>query len=215
VTEGERYQVQARALGDPTRHQVFRIVAEADGPVGVAELVERFGLNHNAIRQHLAKLVAAGLLVEARAAPRGRGRPRLEYRLAPAVAGQWGVPGPYERLSLLLAELVGSGEAPVELGRRAGARHGGAGATDPVAALHEEMAAQGFAPEVSRVGDQVELALRRCPFASVAEAAPSTVCALHLGLAEGLAEAVGGLVVDGLDVADPRLGLCRLRAHLT
>jgi predicted ArsR family transcriptional regulator len=180
----------------------------------VAELVERFGLNHNAIRQHLAKLVAAGLLVEAPAAPRGRGRPRLEYRLAPEAAGSWDVPGPYERLSLLLAEVVASGEAPVEVGRRAGRRRVGGEAPDPVAALRDEMAAQGFEPEVAWDGDQVELTLRRCPFASAAVAAPSTVCALHLGLAEGLAEAVGGLVVDGLDAADPRVAPCRLRARL-
>lgn len=49
-------QEQARALGDPTRHAIFRNIAEAGGPVGVAELTEQLGLNHNAIRQHLAKL---------------------------------------------------------------------------------------------------------------------------------------------------------------
>ena len=76
-------QEQARALGDPTRHEIFRAVADAGQPVAVAELTERFGLNHNAIRQHLAKLVAEALIVEATAAPTGRGRPRLVYELAP------------------------------------------------------------------------------------------------------------------------------------
>ena len=54
-------QEQARALGDPTRHDIFQYVVAAEGPIGVAELTEHFGLNHNAIRQHLAKLVVAEL----------------------------------------------------------------------------------------------------------------------------------------------------------
>ena len=53
-------QEQARALGDPTRHSIFQYVADAGHPVGVAELTAHLGLNHNAIRQHLAKLVSAG-----------------------------------------------------------------------------------------------------------------------------------------------------------
>ena len=54
-----RLQEQARALGDPTRHGIFRYVADAARPVDIAELTEHFGVNHNAIRQHLAKLVRA------------------------------------------------------------------------------------------------------------------------------------------------------------
>ena len=53
-------QEQARALGDPTRHGIFRYVADAQRPVDIAELTDYFGVNHNAIRQHLAKLVSAG-----------------------------------------------------------------------------------------------------------------------------------------------------------
>jgi DNA-binding transcriptional ArsR family regulator len=52
-------QAQARALGDPTRYEVFRYIADASRPVDVAELTAHFGFNHNAIRQHLAKLVDA------------------------------------------------------------------------------------------------------------------------------------------------------------
>ena len=41
-------QEQARALGDPTRHAIFRYVADAGTPVDVAELTKHFALNHNA-----------------------------------------------------------------------------------------------------------------------------------------------------------------------
>jgi len=51
--------LQARALGDPTRHEVFRYIADGARSVDVAELTEHVGLHHNAVRQHLAKLVDA------------------------------------------------------------------------------------------------------------------------------------------------------------
>ena len=114
-------QEQARALGDPTRHAIFSRIAEAGQPVGVSDLNEDFSLNHNAIRQHLAKLVDAGLVVETKAPPTGRGRPRLVYAIDPAVEGQWGTSGPYERLSRLLIEIIRTGLDPDD-GRSAGGR---------------------------------------------------------------------------------------------
>ena len=64
-------QEQARALGDPTRHAIFRYILDSGAPVGVGELTSHFGLNHNAVRQHLTKLVAdadRGVLVGATSA---------------------------------------------------------------------------------------------------------------------------------------------------
>ena len=62
MTTGDALDVQreARALGDPTRYRLFRYIADAEGPVSVAELTTYVGLNHNAIRQHLAVLKNAG-----------------------------------------------------------------------------------------------------------------------------------------------------------
>ena len=209
-------QGQARALGDPTRHGVFRHIANADRPVDVAELTEQFGLNHNAIRQHLAKLVEAGLVVETKAPATGRGRPRLVYQLDPLADSRWGVAGPYERLSLWLAEIVRTGDTPVEVGRRAGRRPrlGGTHSADPVSALAEQMARHGFDPAVRQKGTSVDVTLRVCPFESTALADPDTVCALHLGMAYGIAEGLEGLEVDELVPKDPRRAHCRLRCHL-
>lgn len=210
-------QPQARALGDPTRHRIFRHVADADRPVGVAELTELLGLNHNAIRQHLAKLVDAGLLVESSAAPSGRGRPRLEYTLDPSAAGRWGDIGPYERLANLLTEVVRTGDAPVDVGRAAGRRRGlpelpGA---EPVDRLVDQMARLGFDPVTRRRGDDVDLTLQACPFVSAVLTDADTVCDLHLGLAQGIADAVGGLAVEDLVRKDPRRAQCRLRCRVT
>lgn len=206
-------QLQARSLGDPTRHAVFQYLIDADAPVGVAELTDHFGLNHNAIRQHLAKLVEAELVIESTAAPSGRGRPRLEYVVDPASDSRWGVVGPYERLAVLLTELARSGDQPVEVGRRAGRRLrlAGEGERGPLGAFVEHARRQGFDPELRRRGEHFDLTLRRCPFASAVLADPDTICQLHLGLAEGVATAVGHLVVDELLQQDPRRGNCHLR----
>jgi predicted ArsR family transcriptional regulator len=210
-------QEQARALGDPTRHGIFRYVADADRPVDVAELTEFFGFNHNAIRQHLAKLVDAGLVTEDRAPSTGRGRPRLVYRVNPAAESRWGVTGPYERLSLLLVEILRSGKSAVEVGRRSVRRRGlGSGAKrDPAAAVVEAMERQGFDPVLRSRGTGIELVLRNCPFESAALADSDTVCAIHLGIAQGVAALSDGrLVVDELVPHDPRKAHCQLRMHL-
>ncbi len=206
-------QEQARALGDPTRHSIFEYIATADHGVDVAELTAHVGLNHNAIRQHLAKLVSATLVGETTAAPSGRGRPRLVYRVDPSVESRWGVSGPYERLSVLLTEIIRTGDTPVEVGRRAGsARSSGTGSTtdDGAEAIADAMAREGFDPEVRRRRDGTDIILRTCPFESGALADPDTVCQLHLGMAEGMAERVGGVAVETLVTKDPRRAQCRL-----
>lgn len=208
-------QVQARALGDPTRHRIFRLVADAGRPVGVAELTAELGLNHNAIRQHLAKLVDAGLVTEGTAPPAGRGRPRLTYEVDPAADGRWGVAGPYERLSVLLTELAAGDESAQEVGRRAGLRLTAGPSADPVGTFVDQMARQGFEPTARRTGRRVDVVLATCPFASAVLADPDVVCELHLGLARGVAEAVGGLEVDELVAKDPRRAGCRLRCRVT
>lgn len=212
-------QQQAKALGDPTRHRVFRYVVDAAQPVDVAELTDHFGLNHNAIRQHLAKLVDAGLVLEDKAAPAGRGRPRLVYLVGPAVEGRWGATGPYEELSIWLTEVIRSGAEPVEVGRRAGRETPGAPAgvhrqADPVGVLVDSMARHGFDPTVRVRGAKVDVTLRSCPFEAAALVAPEIVCDIHLGIAQGVAEGIDGLVVDELVPNDARRAHCVLRCHL-
>jgi predicted ArsR family transcriptional regulator len=202
---------QARALGDPTRHAIFRFVAGASRPVTVAELTEHVGLHHTAVRQHLAKLAAAGLVVEEIERRSTRGRPRLRYVVDPVAAGRWDAHGPYERLAVLLAEALASGDTPLEVGRRAGrTRRPAGGEGSPVEAVMTEMARQGFQPSLRHKRDGVELVLGHCPFEAAAVANPQAVCALHLGMAQGAAERIGGVEVEGLVPRDPRRAGCRL-----
>ncbi len=208
-------QLQARALGDPTRHTIFRYLADQRRPVDVAELTDYIGLHHNAIRQHLARLVAAGLVVESTAAPTGRGRPRLVYEVRPSVDSRWGVPGPYEQLSVLLSEIIRTGDTPVDVGRRAGSTlEIVAVGSDPAAAMADRLDRYGFDPVTKRSGNHVDFVLRACPFETTALADPDIVCGLHLGLAHGLADSISRIVVDELVRADPRQSPCVLRCHI-
>lgn len=204
-------QSEARALGDPTRHAIFTYLAEAEHPVDVAELTGQFELNHNAIRQHLTKLIDAGLVVAAKAPVVGRGRPRFVYEVAPAAAGRWGSTGPYEQLSQLLVEIISSGRSAVDVGRLGARRFRAPSPSgDAVADLTAAMARQGFDPEVRTVRNDVEIVLHHCPFESTAATDRATVCSLHLGMAEGLTDDTD-LVVDELVAREPDSAGCRLR----
>jgi predicted ArsR family transcriptional regulator len=210
-------QVQAQALGHPTRYRIFRYLAEATAPVDVPELTGQFELQHNAIRQHLAKLVDAGLVTEAKAPSRGRGRPRLVYAVDPSADSGQLSGGPYERLTLLLIEMLRTGDSALEVGRRAAAQEPvGAGEDgDPVALVTGAMRRHGFDPVARRDGDRVELVLRSCPFETAALAEPDIVCAIHRGLTAGLAELTGGrAVIEGLVPDDPRRADCILTLRL-
>ncbi|MGH9276812.1 MAG: helix-turn-helix transcriptional regulator [Acidimicrobiales bacterium] len=211
-------QRQARALGDPTRFAIFRSVAAAEIPVRVAVLTQQFSLNHNAVRQHLAKLCEAGLLVEELAARRGPGRPALQYRLAPGVHGMWATRSPYEQLSLYLLEIASSGRSARDVGAEAGRESAEAQPVSPngdgastLDRLLAEMQRRGFEPRLNadRVG--TEITLDFCPLAAAASMEPEVVCEIHLGLIEGFLGAAGGDVVLGaLKPKNPQRAGCRV-----
>lgn len=225
-------QRSARALGDPTRFRIFRYVLGAAHPVTVAELTDYTRLNHNAVRQHLAVLRDAGLVAETSEVRDRPGRPRLLYAPAPEAAGRIGLPDPHEVLARLLSEVLRDSEPPEEVGRRAGLRRaaellarrrgrptGPDRGNDQAArrgaaldALEAELALAGFRPSrrAGTGGRPCELVLERCPVADAAAANPGALCALHLGIARGLAEGLGGPAVEALVAHHPRRAGCRL-----
>jgi predicted ArsR family transcriptional regulator len=207
-------QRQARALGDPTRYEIFRFVAAAEGPVRVATLARYLGFNHNAIRQHLAKLTQAGLLTEERASPTTTGRPPLEYRVAPTAMGSWGAPGPYELLALMLLDIAEGDSTPLEAGVAAGRAlaQGCADGADPLQTVETEMARRGFEPRRETRETVMELVLERCPFLAAASAHPDVVCQLHRGLAAGILDGMhADMQVRDLVIHPPAEAGCRLQ----
>src|SRR5665213_492083 len=134
-------QREARALGDPTRFRLFRYIVDSAAPVGVAELTGYLALNHNAIRQHLAVLKDAEMVVEEVEQRHRAGRPRLLYSPHPEATGRWGTPGPYAWLASLLSGALRDGLDPRQAGYREGRRRvdelGDVG--DHTALLEDEM----------------------------------------------------------------------------
>ena len=114
--------------------------------------------------------MSAGLVVEPRrsaAGPRPTAADRT--RSNPAVEGQWGTTGPYERLSRLLVEIIRTGLDPEEVGRRAADQFRVPSPSgDVVADISAAMARQGFDPEVRPRRGGAEIVLHNCPFASAA-----------------------------------------------
>ena len=213
----EDVQAEARALGDPTRYRVFRFIFEAGRPVGVGELTDFVRLNHNAVRQHLAVLKDAGMVVEELERRDRPGRPRLLYSPHPEIAGKWGTPGAYAWLASLLGEAVRRGLDARQVGRQHGHRLAAemVGQGEPVDLIQEEMSRRGFRPQRFDRGRRADLVLERCPFAEVAAEDPGTICQLHLGFAEGLAEGLGGSSIERLVVKNPRRAGCRLIVQIT
>lgn len=210
-----RLQRQARALGSPTRFAIFQHVARAPEPVRVAALVDRFRLNHNAVRQHLAKLCEADLLVEEFAAPNGPGRPALEYRLATEVSGTWGTASPYEGLAALLLELVAENLSLREVGARAGRRAAMTAAGDgagPVELVVAELQRQGFAARVLPRPGGADVVIDTTPYPAAAAVHRQLLCELHRGLVEGLLQGLRAkLEVTKAEVDDDDGPACVVR----
>lgn len=200
---------RAKALSAPTRVQMMAALRASPAPLTAGDLAEQIGLHHTVVRDHLALLLEAGLVRGETLPVVGRGRPRTGYFAVEAAPED-----AYRALASLLAEALVSGESAREVGRRAG------GAVTPLAAgavatVHREAERLGFRPDLRVRGEVHEIVLHDCPFVEVAVERPEAVCDLHVGLAEGVCERAGGAVVDGLHVADPRKGGCRLSLRLT
>ena len=184
-------QSQARALADPSRFRIFQYIADANEAVGVAELTDLLGFNHNAIRQHLAVLHDAGLVAESDEQRKTRGRPRKQYRLRDDALNAFGsVSGSYKRLSELLLQVAETKAKPFDVGYEAGvkaqeASGEGADVADAERRLFEQLQVDGFEPKSTGNGSTE---LTNCPFADVAGQNPGIVCELHRGLIQGFVE---------------------------
>jgi predicted ArsR family transcriptional regulator len=203
--------VLARAVAVPLRRRILDLVLAADRPVTVAELTDELGCNHNAVRQHLARLREVGLVAEVREQRSRPGRPRLLYTATAR-------PNPYARLARLLLATRRTGLSPRAVGRQAGHAEIASMAVegaDALDALEADAARQGFSPRRVGRGRRVELVLDVCPFADIAANDPATVCALHRGLAEGLIEGVGGARVETFVANDPYRAGCRVGVRST
>ena len=66
ATERERTVAIFKALADPTRLDIFRLVAAQDAPICACDVVDRFQVSQPTISHHLKVLRDAGLVTVSR-----------------------------------------------------------------------------------------------------------------------------------------------------
>jgi predicted ArsR family transcriptional regulator len=162
-------------------------------PIGVAELGRRLGLHANTARFHLTALTEAGLAQRSTESSGRGGRPRVLYAATPDSAGVGR--RSYRLLAEILAgHLAAHARRPAAAAREAGREWGRCLAARPapferpdaagaVRQLVHVLAGIGFLPEVV---DEARLRLHHCPFREAAPAYGQVVCAVHLGLMQGV-----------------------------
>jgi ArsR family transcriptional regulator len=66
ATERERLVGIFRALSDPTRFDIFRLVAAQDAPICACDIVDRFQVSQPTVSHHMKVLRDAGLVTVSR-----------------------------------------------------------------------------------------------------------------------------------------------------
>lgn len=188
----------AGAVLGESRARVLDLLRAAGGPLGVQKVAEQAGLHPNTARFHLDALVDAGLAARKPQSRGTPGRPSMAYQ-ATSNDGPTG-----QRRYRLLAEMLTSliagvmpqpGEAAAEAGREWGRYlteqpppYQLLSTPEAVEKLAAALEGLGFAPEAVTDGDSCQIRLHQCPFREVAERHQDVVCALHLGLMQGVLE---------------------------
>lgn len=191
-----------KALGDETRHSLYRELAGSTAPRSASELAETLGLHPNTVRLHLERLREAGL-VEVEAVHRGTvGRPRHRYSLAPGAPGMGFDPPAHVLLAGLLAAMAEASGVDGTSARATGRTWGTnsaqrASESTCLGLLAAELDRLGFEPAADHAATRdgaTRIDFLHCPFRELAEAYPELVCSLHRGMCEGVAESRRGTV---------------------
>ncbi|HEX6145245.1 MAG TPA: helix-turn-helix domain-containing protein [Acidimicrobiia bacterium] len=221
----ERRELTYRALADPTRRHLLRLLDDADQPTEVGELSTQIGLHPNTVRAHLELLRHAGMVTRS-TEPRSRpGRPKMLYRSAPRRTRSPGAEGYQFLAEVLAACLRAHVDDPAAASEEAGRAWGRymvdrpepyarLGAAEVVGQMVTALAELGFAPEETQEGERIQVRLHDCPFREVAQANRDVVCSIHLGILRGMAEELGDSVsVEDLQpFVEPSLCIASLSA---
>lgn len=179
-----------RQLG-PTQQKLLRRLLSAPEGATVEQLCEAGGVTHNAIRQHLTQLIAAGNVERGNALATG-GRPQSRYLLTPA--GRELFPRNYGLIATSLIERLyaATGKAGVQalladMGRALGAgaaERVGTASTDEIAeALADQLDALGYEAKAVRRDGETQIEAYNCVFHALAKAHPD-VCRFDLAFME-------------------------------
>ena len=225
-TIGKRRELTYKALADPTRRHLLRLLDDADAPLEVGVLADQTGLHRNTVRDHLEMLRRAGLVSRAAEDRNRPGRPKMLYSAAPLETRSPGFEG-YRFLAEVLASYMQAnmtepGKIAEEAGRVWG-RHlverpqpfAEPDSVQVVDQIVMALAELGFSPEESAGEDGFNVKLHDCPFREVARARTDVVCGVHLGILRGMAEELGGAAtITGLKpFVEPSLCLVEIEAR--
>ncbi|GAA3898291.1 helix-turn-helix domain-containing protein [Microbacterium invictum] len=171
---------------------LLRMVEAQSAGVSTTALAQSAGLHENTVRGHLEHLLEDGYLTREREPAAGRGRPAWLWH--PVTRDP---ESPYAALASVLAgTLARTSVDPVADAREAGRGWGreiGAGLDREVdagsarRAVVSVMRDQGFAPDDTGGA----IVLRRCPLIQAAARHTDVVCAVHLGMIDGVLHAIG------------------------
>jgi predicted ArsR family transcriptional regulator len=202
-----------RIADGSSRAGVLRVLRDRGDLVRVEELADAVSLSLSAVRFHLERLIAEGLVRTAKEPRLTPGRPRVMYQAVPEEAVDDAAA--YRRLaSLLAAQLEGQGgvraaeaagrawaqdvvEHPAPpstmppVGRPSG--HGpspiGLAGPDSLGDVLTVLEDGGFAPRVRDDGWTVEL--HRCPFEDLMVQQSEMICSVHRGLVRSIPQLSG------------------------
>ncbi len=199
----ERVYETARALGEETRFRIYRQLRVSADPVSVTDLAETFSLHPNAIRQHLARLEQAGLVVSRPHREGGAGRPRRLYRARPEPLELNRSGSTVSAVVTLLSEaidtlpadhdqLVAFGEAWGRAWAKRRKRANGAPRSRRGRAelLATELTEWGWEPTTRREDGVLRLETGRCLFNGSTPGRNDRCCALEEGLLAGLVDGI-------------------------
>jgi predicted ArsR family transcriptional regulator len=223
---GEDQELTYRALADPKRRHLLRLLEDAEGPTDVDSMAAQVGLHPNTVRDHLDLLIRAGLVDRTTETPTGPGRPRALYSPSPRDDRSPGAEG-YKFLAEVLAGFIettvddpasGIEQAGRAWGRYLVDRPAPNVRLDPSQVVEQMVATLtdlGFEPVVASGDDPILVELHDCPFREIVRSHGQVVCSMHRGILRGAAEELGGSVtVDALHpLVEPSLCLVRLSAR--
>ena len=202
-----------RQLGTTQQKLLRRLLTAPEGAT-VEALCDALGVTHNAVRQHLTALIAAGYVERGSALPTG-GRPQARYVLLPS--GRELFPRNYGLVAASVIEhlYATSGKPAVqallakiggELGAAASERIAMASDDETAAALADQLDALGYEAQAVKRDGEIQVEAYNCVFHALAKAHPD-ICRFDLAFME----AATGRPIQHLECLIRGGNACRFR----
>lgn len=174
------------AISSYSRVELLGLLKER-GDRTIAELTDATGLHANTVREHLQRLEADGLVVRTIEHRTTRGRPRVFFS---AVLGETAVSSPIARRKVREAAVRGDLMRRLIPDAEPGTRDLAIEALHQLDAIVEHLSDAGFDPTFD--GTDLTLDVTPCPHQTAQAGHREMLCAVHLGIMQGVLAEAGG-----------------------